>query len=321
MDWAIKMNENRVGKATLEQKARDALMRETQPEMHKLCQAGGTCDGDIVKGHLIPRSYMRRMTSSSQVKVFTKHRFGRTSKKFPMRAAISEAATGYFTCRKHEQIFQPADQVAITDDMPSQRILDLMAYREILHARWWMQLYAKASDRVADLFGFEKQRIIANKVRSDEPRLIDIQMRIEESFESKADNPRPLTHLVLSSRGKPVLVAARFGIGQEASIEQWGMTIVPNDDHNALCLHFAPEMGTTAIDLALPSLARGRTEISGEEITRAILSCCDDVVFSEESWDNLTDKEREHVLRAFGQSGNQLYEGPDLFKGCAWKIL
>ncbi len=258
--------------------------------------------------------------------MFTKHRFGRREE-LPMEAGIGDATVGYFTCSKHDREFYPADQAVITTDVPPQQTLDLMAYRGILHARWWIQLWAQASERVGDEWGLERQRQIATMLRADDEKLLQTQLRLERNLSSSQDHQvSPIEHLVLTSEGQPVIGAARFGAGisgvdDRGEMELWGMTVVPSTTHNALCIHFDREMGTKAIDAALPSLLKGRTKFSGEEVTRAILSGCYDVVFSKETWNALMKQERDNVVQEFNPGIRDQRHGIDLFKGKEWTIL
>ena len=157
------------------------------------------------------------------------------------------------------------------------------------------------------------------------------QMAIEQSIGLGEGPQRPYLHVALSSPGRPILAAAVFGVLQvqtdkamrETSDElgQWGLTLVPGHDTNTLFLHFPADEGTRVIDMVLPSLAKGRSRVPGKEVTRAILACCYDVVFSEDSWSNLLDHERTEVMSAMTSRSSLNNWTLDIFKGSEWETV
>ena len=253
------------------------------------------------------------------MKVFTKHRFAPEFKtELPMQQGRGDATTGYFTCQQHDQEFAYADKAAITTELPPQRTLDLMALRGILHARWWNQLWANASEKLHAEFGMENQLQIAETLRQDDNLLLQMQNEMERSLYPEENSvPSPILHLVLTAECQPVIAAARFGIGNAGNMALWGMTLVPSESHTALCVHFRSELATAAIDAALPSIREGKTECSGWEITRAITSACDHIVFSEETWKALPEAKRLQVVRAYHNDQGAL----NLFDKSKWRIM
>ena len=274
---------------------------------------------------------MQRLPGSNTMKVFTKRRIGRPENELPMNEGINDATVGYFTCKPHDDMFQEVDLLADITAMPKQRTLDLMCYRNILYNRWGMHLWAQASERARDEHAAERQYEIATLLRTDDRVMLSSQMAIERSIGLGEGPHRPYLHFALSSQGKPILAAAVFGVLQgqtdramrETSDElgQWGLTLVPGHDTNTLFLHFPADEGTRVIDMVLPSLAKGHSRVPGKEVTRAILSCCSDVVFSEDSWRNLLGHERAQVISAM-TSGSSINNWTlDIFKGSEWETL
>lgn len=243
-----------------------------------------------------------------------------------MTDGISNAATGYFTCKDHEGIFAPADQVTISTTAPPTTTLNLMALRNIMHRRWWNQLWASAAETMAKTEQEDKWLYITDLMRSGDKQLLTTQLAIEQFLRNDPIKP-PLEHLVFASEGYPVLTAATFGVGLKTDELQtigtlglWGMTVVPGQGYNAVCLHFRPEDGLLALRTALPNFINENSKITGAEMTRAILSQCDDVVFSEESWNTLNAKQKSAVLGAFDMAGQE-YVGPDIFSGSEWALI
>ena len=303
----------------LHRKVSHFLSHQTNPTMHKKCLFGNGCEGCPVKGHLIPRNYMGVLGSSGQMMVFTKHRFAPEFKeKLPMPQGKDFVAVGYFTCKQHEQKFDHADKVVITTEVPPKKTLDQMALRGILHTRWWNQLWANASESLHAEFGTESQLQIAETLRRDDNLLLQMQSKLERSLYPEENSaPSPIMHLVLTAECQPVIAAARFGIGNAGNIAMWCMTLVPRETHTALCVHFDSNLGTAALDAALPGIQKGRTEFSGWEITQAITAACDHIVFSEETWKALPEVKRRQAVDAYHNEQG----APNLFGKSKWKII
>ena len=103
-----------------------AITHATRPEQYKECLAGNGCSEAAVRGHLIPRAYMKRLPGSgAQLVVFNTYRFS-MDPILPMEKGIGVVPTGYFTCRDHDAIFQPADQVTNVRRLWDTRVLNLI---------------------------------------------------------------------------------------------------------------------------------------------------------------------------------------------------
>jgi len=304
---------------SLYRKVSKFLSDQTNPRKHQECLFGNGCKGHPVTGHLVPENYMKVLGSSGQMKVFTKHRFAPEFKeKLPMSQGRGVATVGYFACAQHEQEFVDADIAVITTEAPPQRTLDLMAFREIMHARWWNQLWANASENAHVKFGLKQQLRIAEILRHHDNLLLQMQAKLERSlYQEENSTPSPLLHLILTAECQPVIGAARFGIGNTGNIAMWGMTLVPRETNTALCLHFDSSLGTAAIDTALPGIREGRTEFNGSEITQLIISACDDIVFSEETWCALPEEKRLQVVEAYSNEQG----APNLFGKNKWRSI
>ena len=312
------------------QRRRSLSNKLTAPENHQQCQFGGKCAGQpVVQGHLCPKAYQRKLGTTNEMRVFTKHRAGGFPPKegLPMISGIGDAATGYFTCKGHEEMFTPADQVTISKTTPPQDTLDLMALRNIMHRRWWLQHLANAAVGMASQEQEGQWLNLNDLLRHSDSQLLPVQLAIEQSLQNDTVKS-PLKHLVFASEGRPVLTAATFGVGLKTDEQQpigflglWGMTVVPGQECNAVCLHFRTQDGLLPLQIALPNFVNENSKVSATEMTRAILSQCDDVVFSKESWEALSDQQKDAVRRTFDREGQLTYVGPDIFSGSEWTLV
>ena len=324
---------NRISRASEYTHAlRDRLMRETRKTSYQRCLVKNHCNtGEpVIQGHQIPASYMRRLPGENTMAVFTKRRFGRRSENLPMAEGIHDATTGFFTCKPHDDLFQDVDQLSDIITIPENRILDLMCYRNILFNRWWMKLWGQASSRIRDQYGAESQYAIAERLRADDQQMLKSQLALERSLGLGEGNPIPYSHLVLTAEGEPVLAAAVFGVLQvpagrapfprTTKFGQWGLTLIPGRCTNSLVIHFPSETGVEVIDTVLPGL-RGRSKVTGAEVTKAIVSSCSDVVFSQESWAALCGDERDQIREAVTSREPVAHWAIDVFKGSDWVVV
>ena len=305
-----------------------AITHATRPEQYKECLAGNGCSEAAVRGHLIPRAYMKRLPGSgAQLVVFNTYRFS-MDPILPMEKGIGVVPTGYFTCRDHDAIFQPADQVTNVHRLWDTRVLNLICYRGVLHARWWQELWARAAETMDLEFGrktFEGSpellRSMSEKIRSAQERLEPCTLAGGQHTCS-AVQCHEYQHLVWVSEGPPVLAAAQFGINESATgdLGLWGFTLIPGTDGNAFCLHFPKEAGTGPLDIALGAGA-GKAELSGRDVTRILLKMCQDIVFSQTSWKAVGEAERRVVLQAVDPAQPNPEFDIDLFNGTPWRVL
>ena len=160
-----------------------------------------------------------------------------------------------------------------------------------------------------------------------------VQLKSQEKLERCVLDPRHdpcaqqrcgfFAHMVFVSEAPPVLAGAQFGISEyfPTQLGQWGMTLVPGDHSTAMILHFPAEVGTKAINMAFPGLMTGRNELSGTEISRALLKFFPNLIFSDASWSGLTAHDQDTVKRAIAPWEENPPFDVDLFNGPPWKLL
>ena len=319
--------------ATVEQAIRTSLVRQTDNEQYKRCLVHDRCTTrePVIKGHQIPQSYMRRLPGGNNMAIFGKRRFGWPESKLPLSEGIGFATAGYFTCKSHDDWFQDVDRLSDIPALPDKRTLHLMCYRSILYNRWWMHLWAQASARIRDWYGAISQYQINERLLIDDRKMLRSQKAIEQCLESDDSDPQTYSHMMLTAEGPPVLAASVFGVlhsltdnsGNERIVElgQWGLTLVPGNTSNTLFLHFPTALGKRVIDMALPTIGKGKSRVSGQEITRAIFASCYDIVFSQTSWKSLDETEKNQIRRAaFGRTADAELD-LDAFKGGEWVVI
>ena len=307
-----------------------ALMDATRRDQYKQCLVSAECPDPVVKGHSVPVSYLKRLPGSEgKMMVFNRFRFGELRPHLPMEEGINYASTGYFTCQPHDGLFQPADGIADIEHMPNCRTMNLVCYRNVLLARWWMELWARAAEEVDDKLNKPIQRGINERLRRHSQELRQSQNRLESCvldtnhYTCTAERCEFIEHLIFVSDGPPVLAAAQFGVPELDSdrLGQWGLTLIPGNQTNAICLHYSKDVGTRAMDRAFPSIAKGKSTLTGQEVSQALLKFCSDIIFSEATWLQLNPKEQATVEQAMSPWEKKPAFDVDLFKGSPWKII
>ena len=99
------------------------------------------------------------------------------------------------------------------------------------------------------------------------------------------------------------------------------MTMIPGMGRSYLVMHFPGEIGTRAIDIAFPGLQQGRRELSGTEMSGALLKFSPNIMFTETTWSALTSDEQTKVKQTVAPWMDSPASYVDLFKGRTWKIL
>ena len=246
-----------------------------------------------------------------------------------MVEGASHASTGYFTCEVHEALFRPADEIVDINTMPDRHTLNLMCYRNLLYTRWWFELWARAAEKVDDELDKPIQRGIAPVSRAHSQGFMPAQAELEKCVLATGEHSCTqqrcgfFEHMVFVSEGLPVLAASQFGVQEyfPTQMGAWGMTMVPGTGSSYLVMHFPGEIGTRAIDIAFPGLQQGRRELSGTEISRALLKFLSNIMFTEATWSALTSDEQAKVIQAVAPWMDSPASYVDLFKGRTWKIL
>ena len=192
-----------------------------------------------------------------------------------------------------EALFYDADKISQITVNPKLKTLNAMCYRNLIHQRYQEKLW-EASENVDAGYRMPKQRRIAHLMRADASRLLPIQRALENCLlnpdcENCAhDECRAMEHMVWVAEGSPVIAAAQFRVGA-SSRQRW----IVGDDFDSYgkrqCAMppFPERLGSTPLIWLKIGTANVK-RMHGRTITRAVLSCCTNVVFSKESWERLS---------------------------------
>ena len=147
----------------------------TKQRAFKECLGPGECKGSIEGGHLIPKSWLRKMSNQTgEVRIFTALPIN------PFRASIEDSLNalklehlnnvfvGSFTCRNHEEMYGPTDDPDA--NLSDYRTLNLLAHKPITAALWQQKLLLQQAEAMLaevpedEAFQFEvelqRQRVI-----------------------------------------------------------------------------------------------------------------------------------------------------------------
>ena len=131
----------------IQQKFADYL----KPENYQKCLVRGCQSTDYARGHLIPRSVLRRLAHNGRVLLFAAedHSIYRSPgamplSNVPISVGYKKGTTGYFTCKEHEKIFWEIERQG--PDFKNERHLLILAYKAALHTTWNLSLLKNAHE-------------------------------------------------------------------------------------------------------------------------------------------------------------------------------
>ena len=131
----------------IQQKFADYL----KPENYQKCLVRGCQSTDYARGHLIPRSVLKRLARNGRVLLFAAedHSLYRRPgamplSNIPISVGYKKGTTGYFTCKEHEKLFWEIERQG--PDFKNERHLLLLAYKAMLHTTWNISLLKNAHE-------------------------------------------------------------------------------------------------------------------------------------------------------------------------------
>ena len=129
----------------IQQKFADYL----KPENYQKCLVRGCQSTDYARGHLIPRSVLKRLAYNGHVLLFAAEDHSLYRKlgaiprsNVPISVGYKKGTTGYFTCKEHEKLFWEIERKG--PDFNNERHLILLAYKAALHTTWNLSLLKNA---------------------------------------------------------------------------------------------------------------------------------------------------------------------------------
>ena len=292
----------------------------TKRDAYRKCQAMGQCKGDVVGGHLIPKSWLRKICDDEgKVRVFSHLPLNVFKANFedapylPILEHLNNVLVSHFTCEEHEKMFSNIDDPE--PDLSDAKNLNLMAYKPIIAGLWREKLLLRAAE--TELSEDPKNELFQSSVHLQQQRVTGLtyyKLRTEECL-----NPREclrchggkckvIAHRVFRVPGKPALAVSDFSDGIRTRINprfrtveyivNWGMTVLPlNDGHRVILHHFVEE--EPIIEPMSQQLSRLQEWKLQGEISYRMLKSFENIAIDPRRWQQLGGKRRQAMLDVF----------------------
>ena len=292
----------------------------TKRKAYRSCLAVGQCKGDVVGGHVIPRSWLRKICDKDgRVRVFSqlplnifKEDFDEAPH-FPGMEHFNNAFVGSFTCQGHEELFFPIDSP--DPDWNDSRILNLMVYKPIIAGLWREKLLLQSTE--AELAEVPESELFQSMVELQRQRVIGLEHYKKQTEECL--NPwsckkcnggtcQVIAHKIFEIPGEPALAVSDFSDGIRTRINprfglveyivNWGITVLPVDwGHKVVFHHFVEEEST------LEPMSRRLAALQGRklqgEICYRILKSFENIAISPERWKQIGEARRQAIFDVF----------------------
>ena len=292
----------------------------TKRKAYRHCLAPGQCKGFVVGGHVIPRSWLRRISNhEGEVRVFSKlpvnpfNPYPEEGPWFPTVEHFNNAFVGAFTCQEHEKMFFPVD--TLEPDLGDSKTLNLLVYRPIIAALWRQRLLLQSAQ--AALAEVPESESFLAMVRLQRQRLIGLEHYKQETERClhpercrKCDGGKckAIGHRVFHLSGDPAIAASDFSDGIRTRINpefglvdnivNWGITVLPLDKgHKAILHHFIEEE-----DIIEP-MSKRLSGLHGRKLQREIsyrmLKSFENIAIDPMRWKQLGKNRRRAIREVF----------------------
>ena len=248
------------------------------------------------------------------------------------RTPIGHTLTGYFTCNKHESIFDPIEKQ--DPDFSNELHKALFAYKAVLFQIWTTRLLRfsweaeSKEDPKSDL-----PKYFIRLCEEAEKGLSYYKRTIEEAIDTSAsDRPTPVDgirlkhHVVHIPTSKRILAACEWQRGLRRlpidspegivlrDFTNAGITVYPREDDHVVLIHrAAEERGNVMVAICRISDRRDLVR-QKQRLSRYLLEAYENVVFSPLVWANWAPEKREAIKEFFvstmPETGLEFENGP-----------
>ena len=296
----------------------EILTQKTKRTALKECLVLGNHKGRIIKGHSVQEAVMCRLALNSKVIAFSSVPImTNRSRQFPCKTPISQALTGFFTCKEHEELFFEVERQQ--PDFKNERHLDLLAYKGLVKALWDKKLLKDAWSAVAaeddesDMPDFQV-RLFTEMERGlgDLKQLAEIKLRLLGAQPSGKKTVSDLTHHIVrvpSERRSFAMSSWSNGLVRKTTptpygpvhilIPQWGCTVYPLEKEHIVMFHYFSR-DRSQFSQTMKSIRTAKTPaILQRRITQLLLSRFEDLVMSPKVWESFPEQRRNAICDYF----------------------
>ena len=291
------------------------LTDKTKPHQYKECLINGEHKGQIVKGHLIPRSWFTEISVQSKVMMIVEPPINLfwTQRDHAISVGIGDATTGFFTCEEHEKLFFPID--AKDPDLSNARNLALMMYKAVISQLWSQKLMKKAYESILhETPNNEPAQIILWNHKERERGLTVYKKKIEQCLnpvscmKCTGKECQSIGHKVWHITGAPAIAASQHMDGIRARINpyrgtvqrivNWGLTVLPTSKGHAVILHYYKDEERYLYTL-FEKLFNAQGKNLQSELSILMLDYCENIAISPSHWERLGARRQQAIVERF----------------------
>ena len=292
----------------------------TKRKAYRSCLATGQCKGGIVGGHVIPRSWLRKICDDEGgVRVFSKlpvNPFRSNSEEAPYSPTLehfNNAFVGSFTCEEHESMFSSIDDPE--PDLSDSGKLNLMVYKPIIATLWRQKLLLQSAQ--AALAEVPESELFQSMAQLQQQRVIGLEYYKKETErclypqvcqKCKGGKCRIIGHKVFRIPGEPAIAASDFSdgirtrlnphFGTAHYIVNWGITVLPlNKGHEVILHHFVEE------ERIIEPMSQRLSDLQGKKLQREIsyqmLKSFETIAIAPRRWEQFGENRRRAILEVF----------------------
>lgn len=284
----------------------------------KKCMIGLNCEGKVIQGHLVSRSWLGKIAESNEVYVFTPYSppnifaYGDKRDSFG-KDHINNALTRYFTCKKHEEMFFPIDPFDC--DVSALHNNHLVLHKSILAQMWIERLMLRCFQRLSTE---SPENEIFQKMSMAHSENLEGLRRCKKMTEKCLDPDKcnrcqggPCEIIgcrIYHLQGKSTIAASQFSSGAELIIRRLNeyehhiqplarcaITVIPtNTGHTFLWHYFLEEKHMIQRELDHVDALKER-ELEAY-ISAMLLSDCENIAISPRFWHEIEDV-RQNAIR------------------------
>ena len=282
------------------------------------------CKGTAIKAHVVPRNWMKTITTDGKVQEFYRPsqnylsrdvqfadtpRGSRPIRFDPILRDAGNTQRYPFQCHDHDVLFNDVDNLTESRHYIL-RNLNWAVYRSVLAQEWRVRSlkWALAESGVIDPKPQSVSR--TNHLRTNIWFTLNEGLRVLDHYKLKfqsclepqncanCDGQRCyfVTHTILPLKGKPKLSACTFSLGLRGH-ENLGLTVIPLADrtgHDVIWHHFGEHQKAIEKRIACQKHAQGRKR--QELVSQCILQFADALVVNPEWWQAIGEKRRQAIV-------------------------
>lgn len=306
---------------------------KTKPRAYKNCMVDPSCNRKIVKGHLVPQSWLKKISTKDEVIPFASFPIyedyrqvqdvkGDAVKLFHQDlkpAHINNVFVRYFTCQYHEGYFQHIDD--LNCDVNDIRNKNWLVYKAIIAQKWNLRLFIRAWKAVLEeqpsneMFQhmLEHYRQCAIGVGEYEQQTKKC-LEPNQCSQCKSGKCETVKHIVRHIPGNPTLAVSQFSQGIKTNINpirqevtylaNGGWTVLPDEKGHYVILHYFAEDEDFEI---IQRVSRNMERLQGEKLQSSIsaqlLDDCENIAISPAVWDRIGKNRQRAMVSRFVENG------------------